>query len=488
VSNNPHSFRKHPTITRGYTVTEKISGRELGTVDRVSPDHVKLHPKWRAIATDGTDLGSYHYSRDAAAHALADRHTELAAIAERVLADADDVRARSRATLAETAPLVADVPPSEELVAELAADARAAYAAGRPGAPALSSLVLRHLDGLPVGSTRGAAIMQAWADVYDAARDQAAAVMATGTLWLCGPCYENVARDLAQCEDGCSQPLDHTGACHPHEHEGETCTRCGEVDRLTPHDVENLDADDVRELFVRCPRCRGFHGPAGACGGPEDHEPGPWQVEELTASAYPPDRNELDASAYGTDRDRRPPIRVRSWLVQAAQAVAAEAWKPQTREEADADHVAFHGRSDLPWPSVLCMRCTPQTKVEPGVGLVADDEPEPAGPIPGSFHDPRVACCGRDAADCDCPATRLEYLRGELRAERISYGELAELQELAEHIDPGDVELLEAAGVPEHPASCERCGDTFDPDQAGTSDDPPLCTDCTAHNEDRVVL
>lgn len=45
---------------------------------------------------------------------------------------------------------------------------------------------------------------------------------------------------------------------------------------------------------------------------------------------------------------------------------------------------------------------------------------------------------------------RLEYLRGELRAERISWGELAELQGLAAKIDPGDVELLEAAGVPEH--------------------------------------
>ena len=45
---------------------------------------------------------------------------------------------------------------------------------------------------------------------------------------------------------------------------------------------------------------------------------------------------------------------------------------------------------------------------------------------------------------------RLEYLRGELRAERISYAELAELQSLAEYIEPGDVELLEAAGVPEN--------------------------------------
>lgn len=44
---------------------------------------------------------------------------------------------------------------------------------------------------------------------------------------------------------------------------------------------------------------------------------------------------------------------------------------------------------------------------------------------------------------------RLEYLRGEIRAERISYGELAELQALARHIDPHDVELLEWAGVTE---------------------------------------
>lgn len=46
-------------------------------------------------------------------------------------------------------------------------------------------------------------------------------------------------------------------------------------------------------------------------------------------------------------------------------------------------------------------------------------------------------------------SARLEYLRGEIRAERISYGELAELQGLADKIAPGDVELLEWAGVPE---------------------------------------
>jgi len=44
---------------------------------------------------------------------------------------------------------------------------------------------------------------------------------------------------------------------------------------------------------------------------------------------------------------------------------------------------------------------------------------------------------------------RLEYLRGEIEAERISYGEISELQSLVEHIDEDDVLLLQWAGVPE---------------------------------------
>ena len=44
---------------------------------------------------------------------------------------------------------------------------------------------------------------------------------------------------------------------------------------------------------------------------------------------------------------------------------------------------------------------------------------------------------------------RLEYIRGEIREERISTGEICELQSLANYIEPGDVELLEWAGVPE---------------------------------------
>ena len=51
----------------------------------------------------------------------------------------------------------------------------------------------------------------------------------------------------------------------------------------------------------------------------------------------------------------------------------------------------------------------------------------------------------------NAPAARLEYLRGEIRAERISYAELAELQALADagRIPPDDAEMREAAGLPE---------------------------------------
>lgn len=44
---------------------------------------------------------------------------------------------------------------------------------------------------------------------------------------------------------------------------------------------------------------------------------------------------------------------------------------------------------------------------------------------------------------------RLDYLRKEIEAERISYGEIAELQSLAKYIDPDDDLLLQWAGVEE---------------------------------------
>jgi len=45
--------------------------------------------------------------------------------------------------------------------------------------------------------------------------------------------------------------------------------------------------------------------------------------------------------------------------------------------------------------------------------------------------------------------SRLDYLREQIRNENISYGEIAELQDLAGTIDPSDVELLQWAGIPE---------------------------------------
>ena len=44
---------------------------------------------------------------------------------------------------------------------------------------------------------------------------------------------------------------------------------------------------------------------------------------------------------------------------------------------------------------------------------------------------------------------RLEAIRKSIQNENVSYGELAELQSLSQYIDPSDVELREAAGMPE---------------------------------------
>ena len=56
---------------------------------------------------------------------------------------------------------------------------------------------------------------------------------------------------------------------------------------------------------------------------------------------------------------------------------------------------------------------------------------------------------------------RLEELRIEIRAERISQEEILELQSLVEHIDKDDVELLEWAGVEEFPTEYTLGDDTI---------------------------
>jgi hypothetical protein len=44
---------------------------------------------------------------------------------------------------------------------------------------------------------------------------------------------------------------------------------------------------------------------------------------------------------------------------------------------------------------------------------------------------------------------RLEEIRQSICERNVSYGELAELESLADYIESGDVQLLEWAGVPE---------------------------------------
>ena len=59
-----------------------------------------------------------------------------------------------------------------------------------------------------------------------------------------------------------------------------------------------------------------------------------------------------------------------------------------------------------------------------------------------------------DGGEVKVPARvkeRLEELREEIREERISTGEILELESLKEYIDPSDVELLQWAGVEEYP-------------------------------------
>lgn len=103
--------------------------------------------------------------------------------------------------------------------------------------------------------------------------------------------------------------------------------------------------------------------------------------------------------------------------------------------------------------------------------------------------DPRHDCYGdrynnggdpiRDAdgneIDPASPAGRLADLRRSIHAEDVSYGELAELADLTPHIDPGDVELLEWAGVPEFPEEADdRIGTLYANDGDGRQTDRPL--------------
>ena len=66
--------------------------------------------------------------------------------------------------------------------------------------------------------------------------------------YLCDQCWVDsvwAGRGAAECADGCIQSLDHHGTCDPHEHVGEVCTRCGDLDRLTAY-LSPLMADALQ--------------------------------------------------------------------------------------------------------------------------------------------------------------------------------------------------------------------------------------------------
>jgi hypothetical protein len=65
-------------------------------------------------------------------------------------------------------------------------------------------------------------------------------------------------------------------------------------------------------------------------------------------------------------------------------------------------------------------------------------------------------CVGHDKE-----TERLEEIREEINNESVSYGEIVELQELSEFIEEGDVQLLEAASVPEFPVDEMESVDNF---------------------------
>ena len=90
-----------------------------------------------------------------------------------------------------------------------------------------------------------------------------------------------------------------------------------------------------------------------------------------------------------------------------------------------------------------CLHSPHRTITTEGVWVRSPD-PDPL--LPDSFI---YSSAHQDCYQAWKARERLEYLRGEIRAERISYKELAELQFLAPYIEGGDTELAQWAGIPE---------------------------------------
>lgn len=104
-----------------------------------------------------------------------------------------------------------------------------------------------------------------------------------------------------------------------------------------------------------------------------------------------------------------------------------------TQEELDAEHVG---------PPEMYLGDAPVNEIQSIDNLIAAQnmvlDAKSVGTSEPSLFD-----------DIDAKKERLEEIRVELDNESISYGELVELEELTEYIEEGDIQLLQAAGVPE---------------------------------------
>jgi hypothetical protein len=98
-----------------------------------------------------------------------------------------------------------------------------------------------------------------------------------------------------------------------------------------------------------------------------------------------------------------------------------------------------------------CLHSPHITITSDGVWVRLPDSLNPGSHVYSSAHRDCYEARQANESASEAAGRRLEAIRASLRAGNISYGELAELQSLAPRIEPGDTELLEAAGVPEFP-------------------------------------
>lgn len=119
-----------------------------------------------------------------------------------------------------------------------------------------------------------------------------------------------------------------------------------------------------------------------------------------------------------------------------------------------------------------CDNCNTREQSQDLIWLTAEDfEPIKGEVVPAWAYKQFDALClgcyedlinglikeGQNMATKEAEAKKmLEYIRGEIQAERVSMGELASLVDLIPYIEAGDVELLEWAGVPEEHADSKE--------------------------------